>query len=89
MTMKQVRYTPAASTALSSLDRAVREALAADMLAYAEDPAGFDVIELSGYDVRRVVLGDYRVIFTETRTQIAILDLGRRDHIYGNWPPRR
>ncbi len=86
--MKQVRYTPTAAAALSRLDRATRLTLVADILAYAEGGAGFDVIELSGYDAKRMTLGDYRVIFTETRENIAIFDLGHRAGIYGNWPRR-
>jgi len=86
--LKQIRYTPTAAAALSRLDRATRLTLVADILAYAEDGTGFDVIELSGYDAKRMTLGDYRVIFTETREHIAIFDLGHRAEVYGNWPRR-
>jgi mRNA interferase RelE/StbE len=51
---------------------------------YAENPAAQanQVKALAGSDAKRLRVGDYRVIFSETADAILILDLGPRGGIY-------
>lgn len=48
---------------------------------YAETGAG-DVTQLVGSPNKRLRVGDYRVIFSETETDILVLKLGPRGSIY-------
>jgi mRNA interferase RelE/StbE len=52
---------------------------------YAENPASLAnvVTELVGTDCRRLGIGDYRVLFRETETEVLVLDVGPRGSIYG------
>jgi len=48
---------------------------------YAETGAG-DVTQLVGSPLKRLRVGDYRVIFSETETEVIVLKLGPRGSIY-------
>ena len=52
---------------------------------YAANPAAFTnvVTEMVGQDYMRLRIGDFRVLFQETSTEIIVLDLGPRGGIYG------
>jgi mRNA interferase RelE/StbE len=41
------------------------------------------VTEMVGTDYMRLRVGDFRVLFRETATEITVLDLGPRGGIYG------
>ncbi|MDR6953800.1 mRNA interferase RelE/StbE [Ancylobacter sp. 3268] len=81
--MKQVAYT---STAAKALKRHGNRAAAirAKVAQYAADPASLanNVIILTGVEARRLRVGDFRVIFTETATTVTVLDIGPRGGIY-------
>ena len=51
---------------------------------YADDPSSQanNVKTLAGVDAKRLRVGDFRVIFTETADTITILDIGPRGGIY-------
>lgn len=51
---------------------------------YAENPGGFanQVTELRGVRAKRLCVGDFRVLFEETDTEIIVIDLGPRGSIY-------
>jgi mRNA interferase RelE/StbE len=43
---------------------------------------GNNVKQLVGVDAKRLRIGDFRVIFTETNDTITVLDIGPRGGIY-------
>jgi mRNA interferase RelE/StbE len=81
--MKSVIYTRTAATGLRR--HANRAKLIRTMIAqYAEDASSQvnNVKSLIGVDAKRLRVGDFRVIFTETNDAITILDVGPRGGIY-------
>jgi mRNA interferase RelE/StbE len=81
--MKTIFYTRTAATALrrhANRAKLIRKKIAQ----YAEDAASQanNVKSLVGADAKRLRVGDYRVIFTETNDTITILDVGPRGGIY-------
>jgi mRNA interferase RelE/StbE len=76
--MKSVVYTRTAATALR------RHANRAKIAQYAEDASSQanNVKPLVGVDAKRLRVGDFRVILTETNDTIIILDIGPRGGIY-------
>lgn len=51
---------------------------------YAANPGALEniVTEMVGKDYKRLRVGDFRVLFRETATEITVLDLGPRGGIY-------
>jgi mRNA interferase RelE/StbE len=81
--MKSVLYTRTAATALRKhanraklIQTKIRQ-YAGDALSQANN-----VKPLVGVDAKRLRVGDFRVIFTETADTITILDIGPRGGIY-------
>jgi mRNA interferase RelE/StbE len=58
--------------------------IAAKLAAYAEHPASIanQVTELRGLPVKRLRVGDFRILFEETETEIIVSDIGPRGSIY-------
>lgn len=82
--MKTVRFTGRAATALRK-HRNRAEQIMAKISAYAADPASGanNVQALKGEPAFRLRVGQFRVIFEETETEIVVLDIGPRGGIYG------
>jgi mRNA interferase RelE/StbE len=81
--MKSVLYTRTAATALRK--HANRAKLLRNKISqYADDPSSQanNVKSLTGVDAKRLRVGDFRVIFTETVDTITVLDIGPRGGIY-------
>jgi mRNA interferase RelE/StbE len=81
--MKSVLYTRTAATALRKhANRA--NLIRSKIRQYAEDASSQanNVKSLVGVDAKRLRVGDFRVIFTETADTITILDIGTRGGIY-------
>jgi mRNA interferase RelE/StbE len=81
--MKSVLYTRTAATALRKhANRA--ELLRNKIRQYADDASSQanNIKPLVGVDAKRLRVGDFRVIFTETADTITILDIGPRGGIY-------
>ena len=81
--MKSVLYTRTAATALRKhANRA--KLLRTKIRQYADDPSSQanNVKSLAGVDAKRLRVGDFWVIFTETIDTITILDIGPRGGIY-------
>jgi mRNA interferase RelE/StbE len=81
--MKSVLYTRTAATALRKhANRA--KLIRTKIKQYAEDASSQanNVKTLVGVDAKRLRVGDFRVIFTETADAITILDIGPRGGIY-------
>ena len=81
--MKTVRYT---TEALRNLKRHGNMAarLRRAMVEYAADPAAHanNVTPLVGSSSSRMRVGDYRVIFVETDTELSIIRVGPRGSVY-------
>lgn len=82
--MKKVTYTKAAAKALRGMPRNVAELIVAKIEQYAADPASLAnrVIKLQGRDGYRLRVGDWRVIFDEDGTVLAVLAIGPRGGVY-------
>ena len=81
--MKKVVFSRAALKALNKhANRA--KAIRAKIDQYAADPAALtnNVTELVGRDGKRLRLGDFRVLFTETPDSIIVENLGPRGDVY-------
>jgi len=81
--MKSVLYTRTAATALRKHTNRAK-LIRAKIRRYAEDPSSQanNVKPLVGVDAKRLRVGDFRVIFTETTDTITVLDVGPRGGIY-------
>ena len=81
--MKKVLYTRAAARALRKHGNMAAR-ITAKITDYAEDPDALAnvVTEMVGKDYMRLRLGDFRVLFRETATEITVLDIGPRGSIY-------
>jgi mRNA interferase RelE/StbE len=81
--MKSVLY---ARTAVTSLRKHANRAklIRAKITQYADDASSQanNVKTLVGFGAKRLRVGDFRVIFTETTDTITILDIGPRGGIY-------
>jgi len=64
--------------------RNMAKRIADKLAAYAEDPTSLanQVTELRGRPVKRLRVGDFRVLFEETATEIIVSDIGPRSSIY-------
>jgi mRNA interferase RelE/StbE len=80
-TVKAITYSPAAVRALRKLPAGVRRRIVAKLRAYAASGAG-DVKALAGSDLVRLRVGDYRVIFIESATEITVGRIGHRRDVY-------
>lgn len=81
--MKQVVYLTAALKSLRK-HRADAARIVAKIDAYARTPEAManNVKQLTGSDEMRLRVADYRVIFTETETQIIVSRIGPRGSVY-------
>jgi mRNA interferase RelE/StbE len=81
--MKSVVLLPAAAKALRK-HRAEAERILAKIEAYAADPASQanNVKMLAGMTARRLRVGDFRVVFEETETEIVVTRIGPRGSVY-------
>jgi mRNA interferase RelE/StbE len=77
---KTVRYSPDALAALFR-HRNRAEQIMAKIERFAESGAG-DVKSLAGSNARRLRVGDFRVIFEESATEIVISRIGPRGGVY-------
>ena len=83
--MKLVRYTKAATKALTRMPANVARRIREKVLQYAADPVGDanNVVSLDGSPYLRLRVGDWRVIMDEQGNVLDIIDVGPRGGIYG------
>jgi mRNA interferase RelE/StbE len=64
--------------------RNMAKRIAGKLAAYAENPASVanQVTELRGVPFKRLRVGDFRILFEETETEIIVSDIGPRGSIY-------
>jgi mRNA interferase RelE/StbE len=64
--------------------RNMAKRIADKLAAYAENPASVanQVTELRGLPVKRLRVGDFRILFEETESEIIVSDIGPRGSIY-------
>jgi len=83
MAPKSISYIRAAVRALRKHHNRTSRIMA-KIEAYAADPSslGNVVIEMVGKDGMRLRVGDFRLLFRETATEVIVLDIGLRGSIY-------
>lgn len=83
MLVKTISYTRTAVRALRKHRNAALRIMA-KVEAYAADPGSLAnmVTEMVGKDYMRLRVGDFRVLFRETATEVVVLDIGPRGSIY-------
>jgi mRNA interferase RelE/StbE len=79
--MKAVGYTSRAWKQRRKLPETAQEQIDKALNRYAKTGQG-NVKKLVNIDALRLRSGDYRAIFTETETEIAVLAVGHRKDIY-------
>lgn len=81
---KAVAYTKRALRALRRMPANTARLIRDKIALYAQDPAALanNVIRLTGRDELRLRVGDWRVLFLETETEITVLDIGPRGSIF-------
>ena len=79
--MKTIVLSPAAAKALDRISEPFRTAVAESLAAYALGKPS-DTKAMAGTPAVRMRVGDYRVIFDETTTNITVLAIGHRREIY-------
>lgn len=81
--MKRVVLLKSPATALRK-HRNAATLIREKIVAYAADPASLanNVTELRGASLKRLRVGDFRVLFGETATEIVVTKIGPRGSIY-------
>ncbi|MGH7090601.1 MAG: type II toxin-antitoxin system RelE family toxin [Stellaceae bacterium] len=81
--MKAIRYSAPAAKGLRRY-RSVADRLRRALAEYSADPAAHanNVAQLAGSPVRRMRVGDYRILFEETEGEIVVLKIGPRGDVY-------
>jgi mRNA interferase RelE/StbE len=81
--VKTISYTRTAVRALRK-HRDAAPRIMAKVEAYAADPGSLAdmVTEMVGKDCMRLRVGDFRVLFRETATEVVVLGIGPRGNIY-------
>lgn len=81
--MKKVAILPSAAKSLRKY-RADADRILSKIEAYAADPAAFsnNVKALSDGSGLRLRVGDYRIVFEETRAEVIVTKIGPRGSIY-------
>jgi mRNA interferase RelE/StbE len=83
--MKQVEYARDAAKMLQRMDRATGRRIRDKIRQYAEDPASLAnnvIIMKGGGDLRRMRVGDWRVIFTEDLVVMLVIRVAPRGGAY-------
>ena len=81
MVMERVTYTKTAIKALQKIPTKDRDAIMDKVKAYAETGVG-DVKALKGSDMYRLRHGNWRAIFTQDGTVLAVLNVAKRGEVY-------
>jgi mRNA interferase RelE/StbE len=81
MVMQRVTYTKTAIKALQKIPTKDRDAIMDKVKAYAETGVG-DVKALKGSDMYRLRHGNWRAIFTQDGTVLAVLNVAKRGEVY-------
>ena len=79
--MNKVVFTPAGTRQWIKLSVDVRRRIDKRLMEFAESGKG-DVKRLHGRDGARLRVGDWRLIFYETRDEIVVVAVGHRREIY-------
>ncbi len=83
--MKQIEYARDAIKALQKMDRATSSRIRQKLTSYADDPVSQanNVKMLKGGDgLKRLRVGDWRVIFTEDLVVILVIRIAARGSVY-------
>jgi mRNA interferase RelE/StbE len=82
--MRHVSYSRSALKALRRMPKSAAVLVLGKIRQYADDPSSLanNVVKLQGRDGLRLRVGDWRIIFEEDGTVLAILEIGPRGSIY-------
>jgi mRNA interferase RelE/StbE len=83
--MKQVEYSRDAAKMLQRIDRVTARGMRDKVRQYAEDPGSLAnnvIIMKGGGDLRRMRVGDWRVIFTEDLVVVLVIRIAPRGGAY-------
>jgi mRNA interferase RelE/StbE len=82
--MKEIAYSKSALKTLRRIPANVSATIRGKIEQYASDPASLSAnVTKQGREGYRLRVGDWRVIFDEDGTVLAILEIGPRGGIYG------
>jgi mRNA interferase RelE/StbE len=79
--MKPIVFTPAAARQWGKLSPDIRRRIEGRLMEFASSGKG-DVRRLKGRAGARLRVGDWRVIFDETRDNIVVVAVGHRREVY-------
>jgi mRNA interferase RelE/StbE len=79
--VRTVSFTPAAARRWAKLSRDIRRRIDARLIEFASTGKG-DVRRLKGRAGSRLRVGDWRVIFDDTRDAIIVVAVGNRREVY-------
>jgi mRNA interferase RelE/StbE len=78
-----IKFTGSAAKYLQSLDRKTRERITEKLKTVADAPFDWRLSQpLQGSDKRKIRVGDYRVIFEVTPSELLVAHIGPRGQIY-------
>ncbi len=82
--MKTIFIEKSAAQSLETMPDTMRERITNRIALYAEKPAALanQIKRLRGSQSLRLRVGDYRIVFSETATEITINAIGHRREIY-------
>ena len=82
--MRKILYSAQAERTLRRIDRQTSARIRGKIAQYAEDPESLsaNVKTLRGRSGKRLRIGDWRVIFTETLIVLTVERIGSRGNIY-------
>jgi mRNA interferase RelE/StbE len=83
----RIEYDPSAVRALRKLSTSLQRRIIAKIETLADNPRPPSAIKMSGHDVYRLRVGDYRVIYAIADEQLVVLvvEIGHRRDIYRDW----
>ena len=67
---------------LDSLDSVIKRRIKETLLALANDPPSGDIVKLHGEHGYRCRVGDYRIVFDITETEVIVYKIAPRGQVY-------
>ena len=67
---------------LESLDKVMKQRIKEALSALADDPPSGDIVKLQGENGYRRRVGDYRIIFDITETEVIVYKIAPRGQVY-------
>ncbi len=83
----RIEYTAGAARVLRSFDRTLQRRILAKIESLQDNPRPATAVKLTGHDVYRIRIGDYRVIYAiaDERLVVLVVEIGHRREVYRGW----